>query len=95
MSYSIKHLCTKEGCLFVLYVTLRSPKHLATLGVVVKPSMSKGWIKLVSYCFQVQQRSYELLNKFFTDNSFKLKRKLQANLGVLLILLGNHSLSKI
>jgi hypothetical protein len=44
----------KEGCLFVLYVMVRSPKtmvHLATLGVVVKASMSTGgssWFHIVS-----------------------------------------------
>jgi hypothetical protein len=31
------------------------------------------------------------IKQFFTENSFKLKRKLQANLGVLLILLENRS----
>lgn len=72
LSYSIKHLCTKEGCFFVLYVTLRSPKHLATLGVVVKPSMSKGgssWFHIVS------KYSREVMN-YWTNFSLKNYQKI-------------------
>ncbi len=92
----------KEGCLFVLFIchieTSQTMVPFVTLFVPLESSWwicvhQVGFVKLVSYCFDLQWRSYWILNNLFMNNSFKSKLKFTREFGPTLDIV-RHSISK-